>query len=242
MRRIVLITGGSKGIGAECVRKFAHSDFDVVFTYFHSEQKAQDLVKELSQVSNVVAYKCDVSSYTEMQELGEFIKSTFGKCDVLVSNAGIAKIAPIVDVCEKDFDEIINTNLKGAFNSVKAVLPLMLNQKGGKIVFVSSVWGLEGASCESVYCASKCGIVGFMSSLAKEFGPSNINVNCVAPGLIDTDMNSELTENEKRTIINEIPLERIGTPEDVANAVVFLSSEKASYITNTTLKVDGGWV
>lgn len=242
MRKVVLVVGGSKGIGAECVKKFAHSGFDVVFTYFHSEENANILANELSSVANVVAYKCDVASFDEMQKLGEFIRRTFGRCDVLVSNAGVSKISPIVDVCESDFDEIIGTNLKGAYNSVKAVLPLMLNQKNGKIVFVSSVWGITGASCESVYCASKSGLTGFMSSLAKELGASNINVNCVAPGLIDTDMNSELSAEEKQDIINEIPLERIGTTEDVANAVLFLVSDQASYITNTTLKVDGGWI
>lgn len=242
MNKVVLITGGSRGIGAECVRKFAQNNYDVIFTYLNSEEKAKKIAEENSAFSNVIAYRCDVANHSEMQKLGEFIKSTFGKVDALISNAGIAQIAPIIDVSESNFDKIVNTNLKGAYNAVKAVLPFMLDVKKGKIVFVSSVWGMVGASCESVYSATKSALNGFMKSLAKELGPSHINVNSVAPGIISTDMNAELSSEDIKQIVNEIPLGKVGRVEDVANAIYFLCSDEADYISGDVLKVDGGWI
>ena len=177
-----------------------------------------------------------------MSLLSHSVLSTFGKIDVIVANAGTSKIAPFIDLTENDYDEMLNTNLKGVFNTIKPFLASMIGQKSGKIVFVSSIWGLNGSSCESLYCASKAGQIGLMKSLAKELGPSNINVNCVCPGLIDTDMNSELSQEEKQQIIDETPLGRIGYPSDVANAIYFLSSEEASFITGQCLTIDGGWI
>ena len=176
-----------------------------------------------------------------MQKLKEEIKSTLGRIDVLIANAGIVKISPFIDLEENDFDNIIGTNLKGAFNSIKCVYDFMLNQNSGKIILISSVWGLLGASCESLYCASKAGILGLTKSLSKEFGPSNITVNAISPGMIDTEMNNELSENEKEEIKKEIPLGRIGLPEDIAAAALFLASSAADYITGQNIVVDGGW-
>lgn len=238
MKKIVLITGGSRGIGSACVKKFASEGWQVVFTYNKSEEKANKLAEE----TNSICLKADVSSFEEMMNVKQFIKKTFGRLDALVVNAGVDVVAPFVDTTENDFNFVVNTNLKGAFNSVKVAQEFMIKEMSGKIVFISSVWGLSGAACESVYSASKAGMIGLMSSLAKEFGPMNINVNAVAPGLIDTDMNNNLTEKEKQDVINEIPLSRIGKTEDVANAVHFLCTEQASYISNSTLKVDGGWI
>ena len=147
----------------------------------------------------------------------------------------------MIDCSSEDYDEILNTNLKGTFNTIKPFLPSMIENNSGKIVIVSSVWGLNGSSCESLYCASKAGQIGFMKSLAKELAPSNINVNCVCPGLIDTDMNKSLSHEELKAILEEIPLNKIGTPEDVANAIYFLSSDDANYITGQSLTIDGGW-
>ena len=244
MKKVVLITGGSRGIGAECVRKFASKNYNVVFTYKNSEEKAQKLAADLKNEykgCEVLPIKADVASFEEMQNVGNFICSIFGKIDVLVCNAGVAKIAPIIDVSNQDYENIMNTNLKGTFNAVKCAVPSMIKNMYGKIVIISSIWGIEGSSCESIYSASKAGQIGLMKSLAKELGPSNITVNSVAPGLIDTEMNNDLTPEDKQCIIDETPLVRIGNCLDVANSVYFLASDEASFITGETIKVSGGW-
>lgn len=245
MNKNVFITGGTRGIGKATVELFASKGFNVAFTYINSQNIAKQMEKELSikYPNNIFqSFKANVASYEEMQDIAKKILSTFGKIDVIVANAGISKIAPFIDLTEYDYDEMLGINLKGVFNTIKPFLPSMIEQKNGKIVIVSSIWGLNGSSCESLYCASKAGQIGLMKSLAKELGPSNINVNCVCPGLIDTDMNSELSEEDKQQIIEETPMNRIGTPSDVANAIYFLSSENATFITGQTLTVDGGWI
>lgn len=244
MNKSVLITGGSRGIGRETALLFAEKGYNVAFTYLNSKEKAKNLEKEISEKFPgviVQSFCANVSSFEDMQKVGTQILKTFGKIDAVVANAGIAKISPILDCDEKDFDEMINTNLKGVFNTLKPLLPSMIEQKQGNIVVVSSVWGMLGASCESLYSASKSGQIGFVKSIAKELGPSNIKVNCVCPGLIETDMNSALTETDKAEIINETPLSRVGTPKDVADAIYFLCSENSSFITGQTLTIDGGW-
>lgn len=245
MNKNVFITGGTRGIGKAAVELFASKGFNVAFTYINSQNIAKQMEKELSiKYPNSIfqSFKASVASYEGMQDVAKKILSTFGKIDVIVANAGISKIAPFIDLTKQDYDEMLGINLKGVFNTIKPFLPSMIEQKNGKIVIVSSIWGLNGSSCESLYCASKAGQIGLMKSLAKELGPSNINVNCVCPGLIDTDMNSELSEEDKQQIIEETPMNRIGTPSDVANAIYFLSSENATFITGQTLTVDGGWI
>lgn len=245
MNKNVFITGGTRGIGKATVELFASKGFNVAFTYINSQNIAKQMEKELSiKYPNSIfqSFKANVASYEGMQDVAKKILSTFGKIDVIVANAGISKIAPFIDLTEQDYDEMLGINLKGVFNTIKPFLPSMIEQKNGKIVIVSSIWGLNGSSCESLYCASKAGQIGLMKSLAKELGPSNINVNCVCPGLIDTDMNSELSEEDKQQIIEETPMNRIGTSSDVANAIYFLSSDNATFITGQTLTVDGGWI
>lgn len=245
MNKNVFITGGTRGIGKATVELFASKGFNVAFTYINSQNIAKQMEKELSiKYPNSIfqSFKANVASYEGMQDVAKKILSTFGKIDVIVANAGISKIAPFIDLTEQDYDEMLSINLKGVFNTIKPFLPSMIEQKNGKIVIVSSIWGLNGSSCESLYCASKAGQIGLMKSLAKELGPSNINVNCVCPGLIDTDMNSELSEEDKQQIIEETPMNRIGTSSDVANAIYFLSSDNATFITGQTLTVDGGWI
>lgn len=245
MNKNVFITGGTRGIGKATVELFASKGFNVAFTYINSQNIAKQMEKELSiKYPNSIfqSFKANVASYEEMQDIAKKILSTFGKIDVIVANAGISKIAPFIDLTEQDYDEMLGINLKGVFNTIKPFLPAMIEQKNGKLVIVSSIWGLNGSSCESLYCASKAGQIGLMKSLAKELGPSNINVNCVCPGLIDTDMNSELSEEDKQQIIEETPMNRIGTPSDVASAIYFLSSDNATFITGQTLTVDGGWI
>lgn len=245
MNKNVFITGGTRGIGKATVELFASKGFNVAFTYINSQNIAKQMEKELSiKYPNSIfqSFKANVASYEGMQDVAKKILSTFGKIDVIVANAGISKIAPFIDLTKQDYDEMLGINLKGVFNTIKPFLPSMIEQKNGKIVIVSSIWGLNGSSCESLYCASKAGQIGLMKSLAKELGPSNINVNCVCPGLIDTDMNSELSKEDKQQIIEETPMNRIGTPSDVANAIYFLSSDNATFITGQTLIVDGGWI
>lgn len=238
----VIITGASKGIGAETARVFAQNGYNIIINFNNSEKKAIDLKKELTRdYTNITAeiFKCDVRDINECKKMVEYTLSIFGKIDVLVANAGIAQIKPFIDTNESDFENIINTNLKGTFNIIKATLPNMVSNKSGKIITISSMWGLNGASCESIYSASKTGIIGLTKSLAKELGPSKINVNCVAPGFIATEMNSDVKPEDVKAIVDATPLQRVGTPRDVANAIFFLSSDKSDFITGSVLNVDG---
>ena len=238
----VIITGASKGIGAETARFFAQNGYNIIINFNNSEKKAIDLKNELNKdYPNITAeiFKCDVRNINECEKMVKYALSIFGKIDVLVANAGIAQIKPFIDTNENDFDNIINTNLKGTFNIIKTTLPNMISNKNGKIVTVSSMWGLNGASCEGIYSASKAGIIGLTKSLAKELGPSKINVNCVAPGFIATEMNADVNPEDVKDIINATPLQRVGTPRDVANAIFFLASDKSDFITGSVLSVDG---
>lgn len=238
----VIITGASKGIGAETARVFAQNGYNIIINFNNSEKKAIDLKNELNKdYPNITAeiFKCDVRNINECEKMVKYALSIFGKIDVLVANAGIAQIKPFIDTNENDFDNIINTNLKGTFNIIKTTLPNMISNKNGKIVTVSSMWGLNGASCEGIYSASKAGIIGLTKSLAKELGPSKINVNCVAPGFIATEMNADVNPEDVKDIINATPLQRVGTPRDVANAIFFLASDKSDFITGSVLSVDG---
>lgn len=238
----VVITGASKGIGAETARTFARNGFNVIINYNKSEKEAVELRKEIKEKHpNLIVeiYKCDVSDFNQCKKMIDFSLSILGCVDVLVANAGISQVKPIIDTNEADFNNIINTNLKGVYNSIMSVLPNMLSNKNGNIVAVSSIWGTCGASCETLYSASKFGIIGLCKSLARELGPSNIKINCVAPGAIETEMNSDLSSLEKAEFCNSTPLGRFGTPEEVANAIYFLST--STFITGQTLTIDGGY-
>ena len=236
MNKVAIVSGGSKGIGASIVETLASSGFDVVLNYRFSADKANDIA---SKFSNVVTFQADVSDHAPVKSLVDFTISKFGRIDLLVNNAGIDFINTLSDTSDSDFDTVLRNNLYSAFYLSKEVSPYMINAKSGLIINISSIWGIVGASCEMAYSVSKAGLDAMTKSLAKELGPSNIRVNSIAPGIIDTDMNSFLSKEELSEIVNDIPLERIGLPSDVANTVLFL--DKNSYITGQVIQVTGGW-
>ena len=240
MRKNVLITGGAKGIGAEIATVFAENGDNVVFSYNNSVSEAQALVKKLSLLSkNVFAFKADVSKAEEVDKLFAFAEEKIGKIEVLVNNAGIALYSLFQETSEKEWDSVLNTNLKGVYLCSKRAVNSMINAKSGKIVNVSSVWGKVGASLETAYSASKAGIIGLTKALAKELGPSNINVNAVCPGVILTDMVKSLGDETVESLKELNAMGRLGTPRDVAELIYFLSSSKASYISGEAISVDG---
>lgn len=236
MNKVAIVSGGSRGIGASIVETLASSGFDVVLNYRFSANKANDIA---SKFSNVVTFQVDVSDHAQVKSLVDFTISKFGRIDLLVNNAGIDFINTLSDTSDSDFDTVLRNNLYSAFYLSKEVSPYMINAKSGLIINISSIWGIVGASCEMAYSVSKAGLDAMTKSLAKELGPSNIRVNSIAPGIIDTDMNSFLSKEELSEIVNDIPLERIGLPSDVANTVLFL--DKNSYITGQVIQVTGGW-
>lgn len=241
MSEVALITGASRGIGRSIALELAKSGISVAINYYSSNEKAKELlwqIRKINQYTNI--YKADVSNEAEVSEMVHKIESDLGKINIAVNNAGISQIGLFTDMTSNERDRMIGVNLIGAMNVCKAVLPNMIHNKKGSIINISSMWGEVGASCEVVYSASKAGLIGFTKALAKEVGPSGIRVNCISPGVIDTDMNSELSEAEMNELINEIPLKRIGTPDDIAKAVKFLISDNASYITGQILSVNGG--
>lgn len=235
-KKVAIVTGGSRGIGAAIVKKLANENYNVVFSYKKSVEEASNLTRLFD---NVKAFRADVSDYLQVQELVEFTLKEYGRIDLLVNNAAIDFIKPFNDVSNEEFDLLIRTNLYSAFYSNKSVIDYMLHEKCGCIINISSIWGIIGASCEMPYSVSKAGLDAMTKSLAKELGPSNIRVNSIAPGIIDTDMNSSLSNDEKEKIIEEIPLSRIGSPDDIADCVVYLAN--ASYVTGQIIQVNGGW-
>ena len=234
--KVAIVTGGSKGIGASIVKKLAQNGYIVVLNYNKSEKEAKEIENKFD---NVYAYKADISKYDEVKALVDFTINKLKKIDLLINNAGIDLIKTINDTKIEEFDKVLKTNLYSAFYTSKEVSKYMINNKSGKIINISSIWGIIGASCEMTYSVSKAGLDAMTKSLAKELGPSNIQVNSIAPGIIDTDMNKFLTEEEKEQIISEIPLEHIGNVEDVADCVLFLAN--ANYITGQVIQVNGGW-
>lgn len=236
MNKVAIVSGSSRGIGASIVETLASSGFDVVLNYRFSADNANDIA---SKFSNVVTFQADVSDHAQVKSLVDFTISKFGRIDLLVNNAGIDFINTLSDTSDSDFDTVLRNNLYSAFYLSKEVSPYMINAKSGLIINISSIWGIVGASCEMAYSVSKAGLDAMTKSLAKELGPSNIRVNSIAPGIIDTDMNSFLSKEELSEIVNDIPLERIGLPSDVANTVLFL--DKNSYITGQVIQVTGGW-
>lgn len=243
MSKVALVTGASRGIGREIALELARSGISVAVNYYSSDEKAKELLLEIQSLNqNAQIYKADVSNDYEVYEMVHNIQSELGAIDIVVNNAGISQIGLFTDMTSSERDRMIGVNLIGAMNVAKAVLPSMIHYKRGSIINISSMWGEVGASCEVVYSAAKAGLIGFTKALAKEVGPSGIRVNCVSPGVIDTDMNSELSEADMNELINDIPLNRIGTPSDIAKAVKFLVSDKAAYITGQVLSVNGGMI
>lgn len=240
-KRTVIITGSSKGIGAHMAILFAENGYNVVINYNNSVESALLLQKSLSSNGHsVIALKANVTNKMEFDVLVSQTIDKFGSVDVLINNAGISQQALFTDISEYDWNDIINVNLKGVFNCCQSVLPNMIHNKYGKIINISSVWGVTGASCEVHYSAAKAGVIGLTKALAKEVGPSGINVNCIAPGFIDTQMNSAISEEDKKAFIHDLPIARIGATEDIAKTALFLASDGADYITGQTICVDGG--
>ena len=212
-----------------------------MLNYRNSETEALQLKEELDKLgSDTLIVKANVSNFEEAEKLIKEAKEAFGRVDILVNNAGITKDNLIMRMKEEDFDSVIDVNLKGAFNCLKAVTPIMIRQKCGKIINMSSVVGVIGNAGQVNYCASKAGLIGMTKSLAREIGGKNINVNAIAPGFIDTDMTKVLSEDQKKNIISQVPLKRLGQAEDIANLALFLASNQSDYITGQVIHVDGG--
>lgn len=242
MNRVAVVTGGSRGIGAAIAVELAKAGFNVAFTYNKSLAHAADVLKKVKKYSPTSnCYKCDVSDNNNVKNIFEKIMLEFGHVDVLVNNAGISHEGLFTDTDENDWNKVFDVNVKGVFNCTQAVLPQMIKRKSGNIINISSVWGQVGASCEVIYSASKAAVIGFTKALAKEVAPCKINVNCICPGVIMTDMISDFTEEELTSLKEQTPMNVIGKPEDIANAVIFLSSEKASFVTGQIISVNGGF-
>ena len=241
--KTVIITGGATGIGRAISSLFAENGYNVVIGYNKSVDAAKELERKLTEQGfSAVIYNCDVTKSSDTYGIVDFAVQKFGKVDTFVCNAGIAQQKLFTDITDEDWTKMINTNLTGCFNCCRAASKVMVSKHSGSIVNVSSMWGISGASCEVHYSASKAGVIGLTKALAKELAPSNIRVNCVAPGVIKTDMLSSFTAEELEQLRVDTPLSRLGTPEDIAKAVYFLSSDDASFITGQVLSVDGGFI
>jgi 3-oxoacyl-[acyl-carrier protein] reductase len=239
--KVVIITGASRGIGKSIAQAFVNQGAKVAFTYLSSEEKANALVKELTSNGGVaVGFKSDASNFDQAHELVDKVVEQFGTVDVLVNNAGITRDTLMMRMSEEQWDEVINTNLKSAFNLTKAVIKPMLKARMGSIINMSSVVGVKGNAGQANYAASKAGLIGFTKSIAAELGSRNIRCNAIAPGFIETEMTEALDPNVVEQWRNAIPLKRGGQPEDVANATLFLASDMSAYITGQTLHVCGG--
>lgn len=233
----VLVTGGSRGIGRACVEYFSKQGYNVAFFY-----RADDLAaKEVSDSCGAFAIKADISSCVEVERAVAEATDRLGGIDILINNAGVAQIKLFTDITDGDWEKMISVDLTGAFYVTRAAAKGMISRKSGRIINIGSMWGKCGASCEVHYSAAKSGIRGMTMALAKELGPSGITVNCIDPGVIDTDMNAELDDASLSELCDETPVGRIGRAEEVAYLAEFLASDKASFITGQCIGVDGGF-
>ena len=239
--KIAVVTGASRGIGRAIAKELALKGAFVIVNYNGSKQAADETVNEITQAGGkAVGVQCNVADAAECEAFINNIISEYGRIDILVNNAGITRDNLLMKMSEEEFDAVIDTNLKGAFNCIKHVSRQMLKQKGGRIINISSVSGVMGNAGQANYCASKAGVIGLTKSVAREIGSRGITVNAIAPGFIDTEMTAVLPDDVKKAMGEQIPLKRFGTTEDVAQAAVFLASDRAAYITGQVLCVDGG--
>ena len=242
-KKTVLITGASRGIGASLAENFASQNYNVVINYNNSEKEAMELLKKIRSVGgSAIALKGNVSDFEDARYLVEKSEEEFGSIDVLVNNAGIAEQKLFTDITEKDWKLMFDVNVHGMFNCTHHAVKKMIKKHSGKIINMSSMWGLTGGACEVHYSASKAAVIGFTKALAKEIGPSGIQVNCVAPGLIDTGMNGKLSRNTIKELVESTPCSRIGTVQDVSNIVLFLASNESDFITGEVININGGFI
>ena len=241
MERVAIVTGASRGIGREIAKSLAKQNIKVIANYNNSEEKAIELKKELeAEGIKIDIVKADVSQREEIRNLVKYVIEEYGKIDILINNAGISEYKLFTDETDEDWNRVINTNLYSAFATSQEVIPNMIKNKNGCIINISSVWGMVGASMEVLYSVSKAGIDGLTKALAKELGPSNIRVNAIAPGIIDTDMCKNFTKEELEDIKEEIPLERIGKVEDISKCINWLIDD--NYTTGQIISINGGWI
>ncbi len=238
-----LITGASGGIGRAIALRLAADGFDVAACYYSDDTGAEELGKELEKLGvKFRLYKTDVADYGQVEKVFTDAFDFFGSIDVLVNNAGMAQQKLFTDISEEEFDRICAVNFKSVYNCCKFAVPDMVRRKAGKIINISSMWGISGASCETVYSATKAAVIGLTKALGKELAPSNVQVNCIAPGAIDTKMNSNLSDEDKAAFADEIPAGRFGTPDEIAGIVSFLAGKDSAYITSQTIIADGGFI
>lgn len=240
MGKTIIVTGGSRGIGKSVVEVFAKEGYNIVLNYNKSEENAKNIKEESTKKGyNVEIFKADVSKKEEVKKLVDFTINKFKKIDVLINNAGISQTKLFTEITEEDWNNMINTNLNSVFYMSQEVCKNMIHEKEGCIINISSIWGVIGASCEVHYSVSKAGIDAMTKSLAKELGPSNIRVNSIAPGIINTDMNKHLSQEDIEELKKEIPLEKIGDPEEIAKCIKWLIEDK--YTTGQIIEINGGW-
>ena len=239
--KTALITGASRGIGKAAAELFAENGYAVIINYNKSEEDALKLVSEIrAKGKTAMAVKGDVSNPDEVSLMMKKISENFSSVDVLVNNAGISLQKMLTETTLEEWDNIFGITARGTFLVTKSVLPMMISKKCGSIINISSIWGNVGASCEVAYSSAKSALIGFTKALAKEVGPSGIRVNCLCPGVIDTDMNKMHSEETLSALCDETPLMRIGNPSEVAETILFLASEKSSFITGQVFSIDGG--
>lgn len=240
VNKVVVVTGGSRGIGAQIVKTLANENYKVILNYNNSKEQAEKIQQELLEQGNEIEIiKADVSKREETEKLIQFAINKFNKIDVLINNAGISQEGLFTDVTEEEWQKIINTNLNSVFYCNQQALKYMIQEQQGCIINISSIWGETGASCEVAYSTTKAAINGMTKALAKEVGPSNIRVNAIAPGIIDTDMNRNLTNEELEPIKEQIPLNKIGKALDIAKCVKWLIEDE--YTTGQIISINGGW-
>ena len=241
MEKVAIVTGASRGIGREIAKTLAKDGVHVIANYNKSEQRALELKKELNDENiEIDIFKADVSKREEAKELVEYTLKKYGKVDILINNAGISEFKEFTKITDNDWNKMINTNLNSVFIMSQEVLNNMIQNKEGCIINISSIWGMVGSSCEVHYSTAKAGIIGMTKALAKELGPSNIRVNAIAPGMINTEMNNDLSKENLEEIKNQTPLEKIGTPQDIVKCVKWLIED--TFTTGQIISVNGGWI